>query len=662
MKVVKALLASALAFAGPGVASPMPLADAAKLFGSRPEAFAADLSPSGDRVVFLSAIGGSKTAVDVLDLSTGKTLRLTTSDGRPASLRNCEFASDTMLVCSFGGMANLVGQMVGFSRLFAIDTKTATIKSLGVRETDRDAGLHQTDGQILDWLPDDKRAAVLIARDYVPQVGRTGSIIESQDRNGGLGVDRIDLQNMQATTVEKPKQNGSRYLTDGRGNVRVFGYYEIAGDSQQLTGRIKFRYRRANDKNWVDFATYDSRSNSGMWPLAVDQPSDTLYLLQALNGRDALYRMKLDGSGVAELVAKNDRVDIGGVVRVTRGSPVIGYHYTDDLQHTVYTDPTYSDLAAKLGRALPNAPLVEFAGSSRDGSKLLIHSASDRDAGIYYLLDRASSKMSPIMADRPNLDGKVLAPVKSITFPSADGKQIPAYLTISADGPATNRPAIVLPHGGPSSRDEWGFDWLAQFLASQGYAVIQPNYRGSSGYGDDFLGDNAFRDWKTAMSDIRDSAKYLVDKGIADPKRLAIVGWSYGGYAALQSAVTDSDRYKAVVAIAPVTDLSALRTDAEGFTNADIVKDFIGKGPNLQAGSPLHHAAAIKVPVLLAHGDLDGNVRIAHSQRMEAALKRNGTPVEFLRYKDLEHQLDDSDARTALLNRIGALLERTIGH
>ena len=233
---------------------------------------------------------------------------------------------------------------------------------------------------------------------------------------------------------------------------------------------------------------------------------------------------------------------------------------------------------------------------------------------------------------------------------------------MSADGPATGRPAIVLPHGGPSSRDEWGFDWLAQFLASQGYAVIQPNYRGSSGYGDDFMGDNAFRDWKTAMSDIRDSAKYLVDKGIADPKRMAIVGWSYGGYAALQSAVTDPDRYKAVVAIAPVTDLSALRTDAEGYTNADIAKDFIGKGPNLQAGSPLHHAAAIKVPVLLAHGDLDGNVRIAHSQRMEAALKRNGTPVEFLRYNGLEHQLDDSDARTELLTHIGALLDRTIGH
>lgn len=164
------------------------------------------------------------------------------------------------------------------------------------------------------------------------------------------------------------------------------------------------------------------------------------------------------------------------------------------------------------------------------------------------------------------------------------------------------------------------------------------------------------------MSDIKASSEYLVAQGIADPKRLAIVGWSYGGYAALQSAVIDPTRYKAVVAIAPVTDLSALRGDADGFSNADLVRDFVGKDDNLRSGSPLHHAAAIKAPVLLVHGDLDGNVRIAHSLRMESALRKAGAPVELLRYKKLEHQLDDSEARVEMLTHIGALLDRTIGH
>jgi dipeptidyl aminopeptidase/acylaminoacyl peptidase len=244
-------------------------------------------------------------------------------------------------------------------------------------------------------------------------------------------------------------------------------------------------------------------------------------------------------------------------------------------------------------------------------------------------------------------------------MPTRDGKSIPGYVTM-LPGPTTNRPTVIMPHGGPSSRDEWGFDWLAQFLASQGYVVIQPNYRGSAGYGDDFLGENAFKGWKLAMSDIADAADWAVNSGLADPKRMAIVGWSYGGYAALQSAALDP-RYKSVVAIAPVADLGALRRDAEGFSNADIAKDMIGKGPHLREGSPYYNAASIKAPVLLVHGELDSNVRIAHSQRMERALRKAGTPVEFLQYKPLDHYLDDSEARVEMLMKMGQLLDRTIG-
>jgi dipeptidyl aminopeptidase/acylaminoacyl peptidase len=239
---------------------------------------------------------------------------------------------------------------------------------------------------------------------------------------------------------------------------------------------------------------------------------------------------------------------------------------------------------------------------------------------------------------------------------------IPAYLTISKDGPAKGRPAVVLPHGGPSSRDTWGFDWLAQFLVARGYAVIQPNYRGSSGYGEDFLGENAYRDWRVAMSDISASGQYLVTQGIADPNKLAILGWSYGGYAALQSASLESNRYKAVIAIAPVTDLAMLRRDSAKFTDAKLTRDSIGKGDqHLKPGSPLQNASQIKAPVLLVHGDRDINVSSRHSVEMAEALKKAGTPVEFIRHKELDHYLEDAGARTEMLTRIGQLLDRTIG-
>jgi dipeptidyl aminopeptidase/acylaminoacyl peptidase len=164
------------------------------------------------------------------------------------------------------------------------------------------------------------------------------------------------------------------------------------------------------------------------------------------------------------------------------------------------------------------------------------------------------------------------------------------------------------------------------------------------------------------MSDISASAQYLVNQGIADANKLAIVGWSYGGYAALQSATLEPNRYKAVVAIAPVTDLSMLRRDSDDYTSGKVAKDFIGSdGQSLSQGSPLQNAARIKAPVLLVHGDMDLNVRITHSTKMVEALQQARTPVEFVRYKDLEHQLDDSNARAEMLTRIGQMLDRTIG-
>jgi dipeptidyl aminopeptidase/acylaminoacyl peptidase len=192
--------------------------------------------------------------------------------------------------------------------------------------------------------------------------------------------------------------------------------------------------------------------------------------------------------------------------------------------------------------------------------------------------------------------------------------------------------------------------------------VLQPNYRGSAGFGDAWLVENGFKSWKTSIGDITSSAKWLAGEGIADPNRMAVVGWSYGGYAALQSAVVEPNLFKAVAAIAPVTDLGMLKREYDQYTVRQLVADFIGSGPHIEAGSPLRNASRIKVPVLLAHGDMDQNVGVDESAQMAEALRKNGTPVQFLRYKGLDHQLDDAAARREMLTAIGTLLEKAIGH
>jgi dipeptidyl aminopeptidase/acylaminoacyl peptidase len=222
-------------------------------------------------------------------------------------------------------------------------------------------------------------------------------------------------------------------------------------------------------------------------------------------------------------------------------------------------------------------------------------------------------------------------------------------------------PAIVMPHGGPSSRDEWGFDWLVQFYAARGFAVIQPNYRGSAGYGSAWYQKNGFQSWRTAIGDVNDAGRWLVSEGIAAPDKLAIVGWSYGGYAALQSSALDPDLFKAIVAIAPVTDLERLRTESSRYTSGKLVSKFIGEGTHVREGSPAQNAAKFKAPVLLFHGDLDQNVDVAESRYMASRLKAAGKAVTYVEFPDLDHSLPSTAARTRLLSESDAFLRNALG-
>jgi dipeptidyl aminopeptidase/acylaminoacyl peptidase len=384
-------------------------------------------------------------------------------------------------------------------------------------------------------------------------------------------------------------------------------------------------------------------------------------VFDSLNGRRAVYRVALDGSSRRELVASHDQVHVDSLIRIGRSGRVVGASFATDHRHAVIFDPDLRALTERLTRAIPNLPLIQVVDTSADESKLLIWAGSDTDPGRYFLFDKASRRMDEIMLARPQLEGVTLANVRPVTYRASDGTSIPAYLTLPAGSSGRGLPAIVLPHGGPEARNEWGFDWLAQYYANRGFAVLQPNFRGSSGYGDAWFQKNDFQSWRTAVGDVADAGRWLVSEGIAHPAKLGIVGWSYGGYAALQANVIAPDLFKAVVAIAPVTDLNLLKEEyrfSAGFASA---RDFIGTGAHIREGSPAQNAAAIRAPVLMFHGDLDNNVGVAQARLMRERLSGAGRQAELVVFPGLDHYLEDSEARARMLRESDAFLRARLG-
>jgi dienelactone hydrolase len=659
MNVRGSLLASAivLSCAAAPVAAQQTLAADAKAFGVREAVDAPDLSADGTKIMYLTPGPGRTTVAVVGDLGTGQFTTMVSSDGSPESLDWCHFVGQSRAVCEFSALveSKTAGDILGFRRLIAMDLTGANAKLLG-KPQNSFARLHQEDAEIIDWLGGTDET-VLVNRLYIPEEV-LGSNIKKIKR--GWGVDRLNVTTLKSDTVESPRDAAS-YTTDDLGHVRLLSITE-SRDSGMLKGVVRYSYRTKDSRDWKDLFTINDITNPDVEPLAIDSNIDSLYSLKKLNGRYALYATKLDGSMAETLVAENPTVDIDGVVRFGDGQKVIGYDHSNEEGERIYFDPEFKALAASLSKALPNTPIIDFVDSSSDGNKLLIYAGNDSDPGRYYLFDRAKKTLAPLMIARPDLEGRVLASVKPVKITAPDGTNIPGYLTLPPGKDPKGLPAVVFPHGGPSSRDYWGFDPLAQFLAARGYAVLQPQYRGSRGYGDAWLNENGFKNWRTSIGDITASAKWLASQGIANPSKMAIFGWSYGGYAALQSAVTEPSLYKAVIAVAPVTDLQMAKDEARNFVNYDLVQREIGSGPHIQEGSPLKHASQINAPVLLIHGKMDATVRYAETKEMDEALKKAGKQSELLTFEGLDHHLNDSDAMTQMLTKIGELLDRTIGH
>ena len=638
-----------------------PAGPMAAAFGAREAVQQISLSPDGTHVAMIVPVRGHGAALRIADMTTGEVSQpILSAAGDPETLTSCRWATDIRVICQIQTASKSSFGLIGFSRAVAINRDGSAMKMLSARTNDRSLGMMQNGGSVIDWTADGVAGAVLMTRSYVPEM-TTG--MQAATNGEGLGVERIDSVTLARRTIEPPRGTADEYISDGRGVVRIMGMRGRNGSGYD-TGRTDYLYRKPGDRAWLPLSRLEGQASggdTGFNPYAVDPALNIAYGFDDKDGRQALFKVALDGTLRRDLVLAHPDVDVDGLIRIGRQNRVVGASYATDRREVAFFDPALRSLAASLNKALPGQPIVTFIDASADENTLLLFAGSDVDPGRYYLLDRKTRKMGEVIQARAQLAGIPLGSVKPISFRAADGTMIPGYLTLPAGSNGKGLPAIVMPHGGPGSRDEWGFDWLPQFFAARGFAVLQPNFRGSTGYGSAWFQKNGFQSWRTAIGDVDDAGRWLVSQGIAAPDKLAIVGWSYGGYAALQSGVVEPGLFKAIVAVAPVTDLDALREESRGFTSFTRVDAFIGRGPHVQAGSPARNAGKITAPVLLFHGDRDRNVGIGESRLMASRLKGAGGKVELVEFPGLDHQLDDDVARTTMLARADAFLRTAMG-
>lgn len=647
---IVALIAASSASSGAAAQGPI---DNAARFGALESIRDVSLSPDGKQVAFIENGEKQTRRLFVVDTAEGAMPKqILSSNGADGYLSWCGWVTNSRLACQTYHRDKQAGQILGATNMIALDAAGGNLKILSNRRNSRSLYSDFRGGGVIDWSASEN-GSLLMTRSYVPE-NNTGTHIAS--RNEGLGVDRVDASDGTSKRVEAPNRDAIYYLSDGHGQVRIMATHRWLESSSQMSPTIGFMYRTKGGSVWKTLSEYDIASEKGFDPLAVDPATDRVFGLDWINGRKAVVAMPLDGSGVATTIYAHPEVDVDEVIRIGRNGRIVGVSFATDHRQSVMTDPGIEKMTASLSKALGGKQIL-IADASADESRFLVRASSDVDPGQYFLFEPKAKSLRPLLGERDALAEVTLSPVRPISYPAADGAMVPGYLTLPPGrSDAKGLPAIVMPHGGPSARDEWGFDWLAQYFAQSGYAVLQPNFRGSSGYGDAWYQKNGFQSWKLAIGDVTDGGKWLVSAQGADPKKLSIVGWSYGGYAALQSGVFAPDLFQAIVAIAPVADLEQLKAEEQDSGAGAINSRFIGSGPHIREGSPAQNAEAIKAPVLMFHGTYDQNVFVEQSRTMKRALETKGKRVELIEYPELAHSLEASEARTDMLRKISAFL------
>jgi len=508
-------------------------------------------------------------------------------------------------------------------------------------------------GEIKDLTPFPKVRAELI--DDLEDVSPTDILIQHNKRNAELfDAYRLNVATSDLKMIAQNPGHVDHWVTDHKG--RILAATETDGVNATLLTRPdeKAAFKKVLSTNFrehlgVQFYTFDNKQ---------------LYAASNI-GRDKQAIVTIDPVTGEEtgMIYQNPDVDVDALAFSKKRKVLTHAEYTTWHEERKYLDPQTENMYHTIEQKLPGYQ-VDLVGNDHEENKFVVSATSDRTPGSRYLFDTKTNELTKLVDVAPWLKEDQLAPMKPIEYKSRDGLTIHGYLTLPLGREPKNLPTVVIPHGGPWARDVWGYDPEVQFLANRGYAILQMNFRGSTGYGRKFW-ESSFKQWgKKMQDDITDGVQWLIKQGIADPKRMAIYGGSYGGYATLAGVTFTPDLYAAAVDyVGPSNMFTFMKTIPPYWKPfLDEMYEMVGNPEKdkelLASESPVLHSDQIKTPLFIAQGAQDPRVNKAESDQMVASLRKRGVDVEYMVKDNEGHGFHNEENRFAFYEAMEKFLDQ----
>jgi dipeptidyl aminopeptidase/acylaminoacyl peptidase len=648
----------ALALAG--LAPPASLAQSAPppaaAFARLPAVQTATVSPSGQKIAMLGGgIAERVITISPVDGQAAVTIPLGAVD-----VNGIRWASDAYLIAT----VRIFDSQKNFSdgRTYSYNMQRDIVfdmqgKIVGLLLDGANWSSLATTRPILGDIEGDKPAVVMFSVDAGSGAEASSSRIKQKNADYVWALYRVDVASGKGRVTERGSEGTVLYAVDRAGEARV------RIDHEKGQASIFARGKRAAVWSLIDKSPQSSRS---VVFLGYSDPEDAIYLFSETDGGARIVRRSLaDGAETVVGPAKaSPAADLLWDIRA--GLPVAIVTGGGDRPEYQWLDPKLGAIHAKLSRGLKGRH-VQFVSWSKDMSRIVLRADSPSHAPAWFLYEPATNQASPIGEEYPELAGAAFGKTNWISYKAKDGLQEYAYLTVPANlAPGVKAPLIVMPHGGPASRDEFGFGWWEQFLVSRGYAVLQPQFRGSAGFGGDFE-RAGFNEWGGKMqSDLIDAVDAVSDPAV-DSKRVCIVGASFGGYAALHGATMRPDRYRCAISVNGVSDLTSMLGHAKIYSGGDseeirYLRDVIGDSRNtpetLNDASPYHRVGGRTSPTLLIYAANDTTVPPEQSTMMVTALTNAGAPHRVVVLDGDDHYFSSSKSRLQTLEATEAFLAK----